>query len=238
MFKPYEQNAMTKGLPSDIVINGNLTKWAMDADKNHLQLSIHAIGDSANYLMLKLFENIVATNPKWDRRFRIEHAQHVRFEDIPLFAKLGVIASVQPYHCIDDGVWAAKRIGTRIDYTHPYKSFLEAGIKLSMGSDWSVAPLNAILGIYAAVTRQTLDGANPMGWIPKQKIDVVEAIKGYTINNAYAAFEEKQKGSIETGKMADMVVLSDDILVINPEKIKNVKVLMTVFDGKIVYERK
>lgn len=112
MFKPYEQNAMTKGLPSDIVINGNLTKWAMDADKNHLQLSIHAIGDSANYLMLKLFENIVATNPKWDRRFRIEHAQHVRFEDIPLFAKLGVIASVQPYHCIDDGVWAAKRIGS------------------------------------------------------------------------------------------------------------------------------
>ena len=238
MFKPYDQNPNTKGLASDIVINGNLTKWATDADKNHLQLSIHAIGDSANYLMLKLFEGITKTNLKWDRRFRIEHAQHVRLEDIPLFAKLGVIASVQPYHCIDDGVWAAKRIGTRIDYTHPYKSFLEAGIKLCMGSDWSVAPLNAIMGIYAAVTRQTLDGGNPMGWIPKQKVSVVDAIKGYTINNAYAAFEEKEKGSIEPGKLADMVVLSDDILTIKPEKIQNVKVLMTIFDGKIVYEKK
>ena len=238
MFKPYDQNPNVKGLASDIIINGNLTKWATDADKNHLQLSIHAIGDSANYLMLKLFENITKTNPKWDRRFRIEHAQHVRFEDIPLFAKLGVIASVQPYHCIDDGVWAAKRIGTRIDYTHPYKSFLDAGIKLCMGSDWSVAPLNAILGIYAAVTRQTVDGANPMGWIPKQKIGIADAIKGYTINNAYAAFEEKEKGSIEPGKLADMVVLSDDILTIKPEKIQSVRVLMTIFDGKIVYEKK
>ena len=238
MFKPYDQNPNVKGLASDIIINGNLTKWATDADKNHLQLSIHAIGDSANYLMLKLFENITKTNPKWDRRFRIEHAQHVRFEDIPLFAKLGVIASVQPYHCIDDGVWAAKRIGTRIDYTHPYKSFLDAEIKLCMGSDWSVAPLNAILGIYAAVTRQTVDGANPMGWIPKQKIGIADAIKGYTINNAYAAFEEKEKGSIEPGKLADMVVLSDDILTIKPEKIQSVRVLMTIFDGKIVYEKK
>ena len=238
MFKPYDQNPNTKGLASDIIINGNLTKWATDADKNHLQLSIHAIGDSANYLMLKLFEDITKTNPKWDRRFRIEHAQHVRFEDIPLFAKLGVIASVQPYHCIDDGVWAAKRIGKRIDYTHPYKSFLDAGIKLCMGSDWSVAPLNAILGIYAAVTRQTVDGGNPMGWIPKQKIGVADAIKGYTINNAFAAFEEKEKGSIESGKLADLVVLSDDILTIKPEKIQNVKVLMTIFDGKIVYEKK
>ena len=238
MFKPYDQNPNTKGLASDIIINGNLTKWATDADKNHLQLSIHAIGDSANYLMLKLFEDITKTNPKWDRRFRIEHAQHVRFEDIPLFAKLGVIASVQPYHCIDDGVWAAKRIGKRIDYTHPYKSFLDAGIKLCMGSDWSVAPLNAILGIYAAVTRQTVDGGNPMGWIPKQKIGITDAIKGYTINNAYAAFEEKEKGSIEPGKLADLVVLSEDILTINPEKIQNVKVLMTIFDGKIVYEKK
>lgn len=238
MFKPYDQNPTTKGLASDIIINGNLTKWATDADKNHLQLSIHAIGDSANYLMLKLFEDITKTNPKWDRRFRIEHAQHVRFEDIPLFAKLGVIASVQPYHCIDDGVWAAKRIGKRIDYTHPYKSFLDAGIKLCMGSDWSVAPLNAILGIYAAVTRQTVDGGNPMGWIPKQKIGIADAIKGYTINNAFAAFEEKEKGSIEPGKLADLVVLSEDILTIKPEKIQNVKVLMTIFDGKIVYEKK
>lgn len=238
MFKPYDQNPNTKGLPSDIVINGNLRKWALDADANHLQLSIHAIGDSANYLMLKIFEEIVKANPAWDRRFRIEHAQHVRFEDIPLFKNLNVIASVQPYHCIDDGVWAAKRIGTRIAYTHPYKSFLKAGIKVCMGSDWSVAPLNAIYGIYAAVTRRTLDGVNPFGWVPEQKIPVEEAIKGYTINNAYAAFEEKEKGSIEVGKLADMVVLSDDLLSIDPVKIKDAKVLLTIFDGKVVYERK
>jgi predicted amidohydrolase YtcJ len=238
MFKPYDQNPNTKGLASDILINGNLRKWALEADNEHLQLSVHAIGDSANYTTLKIFEEIARVNPKWDRRFRIEHAQHVRFEDIPLFAKLGVIASVQPYHCIDDGVWAAKRIGTRIDYTHPYKSFLDAGVKLSMGSDWSVAPLNAIYGIYAAVTRRTVDDANPMGWIPKQKIPVSEAIRGYTINNAYAAFEEKEKGSIEIGKMADFVVLSADILTIKPEDIIKVKVLMTIFDGKIVYEKK
>ncbi|MFN8357730.1 MAG: amidohydrolase [Spirosomataceae bacterium] len=237
MFKPYQQNPNTRGLPSDILINGNLRKWALDADKNHLQLSVHAIGDSANYMTLKIFEECVNQNPAWDRRFRIEHAQHVRFEDIPLFAKLGVVASVQPYHCIDDGVWAAKRIGDRIAYTHPYASFLKAGVKLCMGSDWSVAPLNAIYGIYAAVTRRTVDGSHPFGWIPEQKIPVVEAIRGYTINNAYAAFEEHEKGSIEVGKLADMVVLDQDILTIDPIKIKDVKVLMTIFDGKVIYQR-
>lgn len=238
MFKPYQQNPNTKGLPSDIIINGNLRKWALDADKNHLQLSVHAIGDSANYLTLKIFEECVKANPAWDRRFRIEHAQHVRFEDLPLFKQMGAIASVQPYHCIDDGVWAAKRIGDRIAYTHPYASFIKAGIKLCMGSDWSVAPLNAIYGIYGAVTRRTVDGSHPFGWVPEQKIPVEEAIKGYTINNAYAAFEENEKGSIEVGKLADMVVLDQDILTIDPIKIFNVKVWMTIFDGKVIYERK
>jgi predicted amidohydrolase YtcJ len=238
MFKPYQQNPNTRGLPSDIIINGNLRKWALDADASQLQLSVHAIGDSANYLTLKIFEECIKQNPNWDRRFRIEHAQHVRFEDIPLFAKLGVIASVQPYHCIDDGVWAAKRIGDRIAYTHPYATFLKAGIKLCMGSDWSVAPLNAIYGIYAAVTRRTLDGAHPFGWVPEQKVSVADAIKGYTIHNAYAAFEEHQKGSIEVGKLADMVVLSDDILTIDPIKIMDIKVQMTIFDGRVIYQRK
>ena len=238
MFNAYKHIPTTKGLGSDILLNGNLKKWAFEADKNHLQLSIHAIGDSANYLMLKMFEEIIKTNPTWDRRFRIEHAQHVRLEDIPQFAKLGVIASVQPYHCIDDGSWAANRIGSRIDYMHPYKSFMKAGVKVCMGSDWYVAPLNALKGIYGAVTRRTLDGANPFGFVPTQKITVEEAIKAYTINNAYAAFEETQKGSIEVGKLADMVVLSDDILTTKPEKIADTKVLMTIFGGKVIYERK
>lgn len=236
-FEPYDQDPSTCGLAMDVVTDGRLKEWSFDADKNKLQISIHAIGDNANYLMLNLFEEIIDVNPKWDRRFRIEHAQHVRFEDILRFAKLGVVASVQPYHCIDDGVWAEKRIGDRIKYTHPYKSFLDANVKTCFGSDWPVAPLNAIYGIYAATTRRTLDDNNPNGWIPEQKISVEDAIRCYTINNAYAAFEENIKGSIEVGKLADLVVLSDDIFSINPVKIKDVKVDMTVFDGKIIYMR-
>jgi predicted amidohydrolase YtcJ len=237
-FEKYDQDTTTFGLPMDIITDESLEKWSLDADKNHLQLSVHAIGDRANSYMLDLYEQIINENPKWDRRFRIEHAQHVRFEDIKRFAELGVIASVQPYHCIDDGVWAEKRIGPeRIKYTYPFKSFLDAGVKLCFGTDWYVASLNPLLGIYAAVTRRTLDDKNPNGWIPDQKISVEEAIKCYTLNSAYASFEENIKGSIEVGKLADLVVLSDDILTIDPNKIKDVRVEMTVFNGEIVYER-
>lgn len=237
-FEKYNQDTSTFGLPMDIITDGSMEKWSLDADKNGLQLSVHAIGDRANSYMLDLFEKIVKTNPKWDRRFRIEHAQHVRFQDIPRFAELGVIASVQPYHCIDDGVWAEKRIGPeRIKYTYPFKSFLEAGVKLCFGTDWYVAPLNPMLGLYAAVTRRTLDDKNPDGWIPEQKISIEDAIKCYTINSAYAAFEENIKGSIEVGKLADMIVLSDDILTINPVKIKDAEVVMTIFDGKIIFKK-
>jgi predicted amidohydrolase YtcJ len=222
----------------DIITDGSLEKWSLDADKNHLQLSAHAIGDKANSYMLDLYEKITKENPKWDRRFRLEHAQHVRFEDVKRFAELGVIASVQPYHCIDDGVWAEKRIGSeRIKYTYPFKSFLDAGVKMCFGTDWYVAPLNPLLGIYAAVTRRTLDNKNPDGWVPEQKISVEDAIKCYTINSAYASFEEDIKGTIEVGKLADLIILSEDILTIDPIKIKDVKVEMTMFDGKIIYDK-
>jgi predicted amidohydrolase YtcJ len=222
----------------DVVIDGRLEKWATGADKAGLQLSIHAIGDSGNSLMLDLFEKIVRANPAWDRRFRIEHAQHIHPKDFRRYAKLGVIASVQPYHAIDDGRWAEKRIGhDRCETTYPFRSFLDAGVKLSFGSDWTVAPLNPLLGIYAAVTRRTTDGANPNGWFPKQKISVAGAIEAYTINNAYASFEEKEKGSITVGKLADLVVLSDDILSVDPVKIEHVQVEMTVVGGKVVYEK-
>jgi predicted amidohydrolase YtcJ len=187
--------------------------------------------------MLNLFEKIKNNNSPWERRFRIEHAQHLKSDDIYRFSELGVIASVQPYHCIDDGVWAEKRIGeTRIHTTHPYKSLLNNNTPLAFGTDWPVAPLNPLYGIYAAVTRRTLDGKNPAGWIPEEKISVEDAIKCYTLNSAFASFEEKLKGSIEAGKLADFVVLSDDILTIDPAKIKDVKVTMTVFDGEIVYK--
>ncbi|HET6273742.1 MAG TPA: amidohydrolase [Bacteroidota bacterium] len=237
-FEPFINDSTTHGLPSDIVLNGRLEKWALAADRAGLQLSIHAIGDSANSLMLDLFERIIAQNPNWDRRFRIEHAQHIHPKDFARFARLNVIASVQPYHAIDDGRWAEGRIGyERCKTTYPFRTFINSGVKMCFGSDWTVAPINPLFGIYAAVTRRTTDGANPNGWIPEQKITVAEAIEAYTINNAYAAFEEKEKGSISVGKMADLVVLSDDILSIDPVAIEKVQVEMTVVAGTLVYRR-
>jgi len=237
-FEHYAQDTTTFGLPMDIVTNGNLKKWVLDADKNHLQICVHAIGDRANAFMLNLYEEIKKENPGWDRRFRIEHAQHLRESDIPRFSTIGVIASVQPYHCIDDGVWAEKRIGPeRIHFTHVYKSLLDNNVKVAFGTDFPVAPLNPLLGIYAAVTRRTVDGNNPEGWIPEQKISVEDAIKCYTLNPAYASFDENKKGSIEVGKLADLVVLSDDILSIDPVKIKDVTVKMTVFDGEMIFNK-
>ena len=238
-FEPYISDSKNYGLAIDVVTNGNLEKWATDADRNRLQICTHAISDRANAFMLDLYEKIKSINSPWERRFRIEHAQHLRKEDIKRFAEIGVIASVQPYHCIDDGVWAEKRIGSeRIKTTHPYNSLLKNNAVVAFGTDWPVAPLNPLFGIYAAVTRQTVDGKNPNGWIPEEKISIEDAIKCYTLNAAFASYEEKIKGSIEVGKLADFVVLSDDILSINPENIKDVVVVMTVFNGEIVYERK
>ncbi|MDE3057834.1 MAG: amidohydrolase [Bacteroidota bacterium] len=237
-FQPYDSDPTTRGLATDILQDGRLERWATSADSARLQLCIHAIGDSANSLILDTYERITKKNPKWDRRFRIEHAQHIRPQDFKRFAELGVIASVQPYHAIDDGRWAEKRIGhERCKTSYAFRTFLDNGVTLCFGSDWTVAPLNPLLGIYAAVTRRTTDGANPNGWFPEQKISVKEAIECYTINNAYAAFQENVKGSISVGKFADFVVLSDDILAIDPVKIADVQVEMTVLGGKIVYER-
>lgn len=237
-FEHYAQDTTNFGLPMDVITNGKLKKWALNADKNHLQICVHAIGDRANAFMLDLYEEIKEENPGWDRRFRIEHAQHLRESDIPRFNTIGVIASVQPYHCIDDGVWAEKRMGPeRIHFTHVYKSLLDNNVKVAFGTDFPVAPLNPLLGIYAAVTRRTVDGKNPDGWIPEQKISVEDAIKCYTLNPAYASFNENTKGSIEVGKLADLVVLSDNILSIDPVKIKDVKVIMTMFDGDIIFNK-
>jgi predicted amidohydrolase YtcJ len=229
-------NEDTYGLPMDVVTDGRLERWATSADSARLQLRVHAIGDSANGLMLDMFDRIIRRNPTWDRRFRIEHAQHIHPKDFVRFKQLGVIASVQPYHAIDDGRWAIKRIGDeRCKTTYPFRSFLDAGVKMCFGSDWTVAPLNPLLGVYAAVTRRTIDGANPDGWYPEQRITVKEAIECYTINNAYAAFEEHEKGSITPGKLADLIILSDDILTIDPVKIEDVRIEMTILGGTIVH---
>lgn len=236
-FEPF-LNENTHGLPMDVVTDGRLERWATAADSAHLQLRVHAIGDSANSLMLDMFDRIIRKNPRWDRRFRIEHAQHIRPKDFRRFTQLGVIASVQPYHAIDDGRWAVKRIGDlRCRTTYPFRSFLDSGVTMCFGSDWTVAPLDPLLGIYAAATRRTIDGANPGGWYPEQRISVKEAIRCYTINNAYAAFEEEEKGSITPGKLADMVVLSDDILSIDPASIAAAHVTMTILGGKVIHQK-
>jgi len=237
-FEPYDSDPRTRGLPSDLVIDGRLRAWARAADSCGLQLSIHAIGDSANRLVLDLFEEITELNPRWDRRFRIEHAQHIHPEDFARFAELGVIASAQPYHAADDGRWAEGRIGTeRCRTTYAFRTFLDHDVWLAFGSDWTVAPLDPLLGIHAAVTRQTIDGRNPRGWFPEQKITVGEALRAYTLANAYAAFEEEKKGTIAAGKFADFTVLSESPLEVEPSALTRIGVVMTVVDGKIVYQQ-
>ena len=172
-----------------------------------------------------------------DRRFRIEHAQHLRSQDIPRFARARVIASMQPYHAIDDGRWAEKRIGKeRAKTTYAFRSLLDSGVTLAFGTDWTVAPLNPMLTIYAAVTRRTIDGKNANGWVPEQKISVEETVRAYTVGSAYAEFQDHVKGTISTGKLADLVLLSQDIFKIDPKEIENVKVVLTMVDGRVVYE--
>lgn len=236
-FEPYRDAPNTSGLAADDNIpEGTLKKNIKDADKAGLPCSIHAIGDKANNTLLNYFEDVARENGPRDRRFRIEHAQHLQPSDIPRFAKLGVIASMQPYHAIDDGRWAEKRIGPiRIKTTYAFRSLLDAGATLVFGSDWTVAPLSPIQGIYAAVTRETLDGKNPRGWVPEQKIAVEEAVRAYTASCAYAEFAERDKGILEAGKLADVVVLSRDIFRMNPDDIPKTSVAYTIVGGRIVY---
>ena len=235
-FDPYLDSPNTSGIPSAELANPKQMFSNIEhADAAGLQIAIHAIGDKANNTILIFYERVEQDHGVRDRRFRIEHAQHLLASDIPRFAKLHVIASMQPYHCIDDGRWAEKRIGPeRAKTTYAFRSLLDSGATLAFGSDWDVAPMKPILGIYAAVTRRTLDGKHPDGWTPEQKISVAEAIHAYTMGSAYASFEEKIKGSIEPGKLADFVVLTDDILQIDPAKIADTKVYMTILGGEVV----
>jgi len=227
----------TAGLMADDNIpEGALEKNIRDADRAGLQCSVHAIGDKANNILLNYFETVERNNGPRDRRFRIEHAQHLLPGDIARFAPLGVIASMQPYHAIDDGRWAEKRIGAlRINTTYAFRSLLDAGAKVTFGSDWTVAPLSPILGIFAAVTRETLDGKNPRGWVPEQKITVEEAVRAYTATAAYAEFAEREKGSLERGKLADIIVMSQDIFRIAPDELPKTQVVSTIVGGRVVH---
>ncbi len=234
-YAPFSDAPSDKGLlvntPED------LYAWTSGADKAGLHVLVHAIGDRAIGLQLGIYERVAKENGARDRRFRIEHAQHIAPADLPRFAALGVIPSMQPYHAIDDGRWAEKVIGPeRIETTYAFRSLRDSGARLAFGSDWFVAPPAPLAGIYAAVTRRTLDDRNPHGWVPEQKIAVEDALRAYTGGAAYAEFAEKRKGTLERGKLADFVILDRDLTRIPPETIRDAKVRMTVVGGKVVYE--
>ena len=237
-FEPYRDAPNTHGIPSDEMFpDGAMLERVRGADRVGLQVMIHAIGDRANDIILSIYERVEKENGDRDRRFRIEHAQHLRPQDIPRFAHDHVIASMQPYHAIDDGRWAEKRIGPeRTKTTYAFRSLLDSGATLAFGTDWTVAPLDPLLTIYAAVTRRTLDGKNPNGWIPEQAISVDEAVRAYTVGSAFAEFQENEKGTITPGKLADVVMLSRDIFKTDPKEIEKVKVVLTIMDGRVVYE--
>ena len=239
LFAPYNDAPTTSGLATDELQHPEQMFTDMKgADKAGLQIAIHAIGDRANRTILDLYQRIEKDNGPRDRRLRTEHAQHLTAADIPRFAQLHVIASMQPYHAIDDGRWAEKRLGPeRIHYAYDFRSLLDSGAILAFGSDWPVAPLKPLMGIYAAVTRRTLDNRNPNGWIPEQKISVAQAVHAYTMGSAYAQFDEKIKGSLEPGKLADLAVLSEDIFHIDPVQIQNTHVDLTIFNGRVIYDR-
>ncbi|HMA17983.1 MAG TPA: amidohydrolase [Thermoanaerobaculia bacterium] len=236
-FRPYSDDPKTTGVhAAEAIPLSKLETRVAAADAAGLQVEVHAIGDRANAELLGIFERVAKENGPRDRRFRIEHAQHLRAEDIPRFARLGVVASMQPYHAVDDGRWAEKRIGVeRCRTTYAFRSLEKSGATLVFGSDWDVAPLSPLAGIDAAVNRRTLDGKHPDGWIPEEKIPVVDALRAYTSSAAWAAFEEGEKGTLGVGKLADFVVLSLDPLTIPKRELDSVKVDSTVSGGRVVF---
>ncbi|MGH6616101.1 amidohydrolase [Sphingomonas sp.] len=233
-YRPYDDAPQTSGLTmADPAI---LASQIQAADRAGLQVAVHAIGDRANDWLLDTYQRITREDGAKDRRFRIEHAQHLSPAAIGRFSTLGVIPSMQPYHAIDDGRWAEKRIGAeRLKGTYAFHSLLAAGAPLTFGSDWPVAPLDPLTGIDAAVTRRTIDGRHPNGWQPQERVTVAQSVRAYTNANAFAGFQDKQAGRIAPGMLADFVILSDDVFTITPARISSVRVLRTIINGKEGY---
>ena len=214
----------------------DMRSWIGNADSAGLQVAVHAIGDRANAILLSIYDSVARAHGRRDRRFRVEHAQHLRPQDIPRFGNLGVIASMQPYHAIDDGRWVEQRIGpVRVRTTYAFRTLLATGATLAFGSDWTVAPLDPVLGVYGAVSRRTLDGKNPNGWIPEQKIGVDEALRAYTWGNAFATFDERTRGVLAPGYDADVVVLDRNLFTLPADSLDQARVRCTIVGGKVVY---
>ena len=239
-FQPYTDAPQTRGLLSDEMQPiDDMRVRLMAADFAGLQLCMHAIGDAGISAILDLYGDVIRANGGRDRRLRIEHAQHIAPKDFDRFAAMNVIASVQPYHAIDDGRWAERRIGPdRIQTTYAFRTLIDKGVRLALGTDWTVAPLNPMLTLYAATTRATLDGNHPDGWVPEQKISITEAVRAYTSGSAFAEFQDTVKGTIARGKVADFVILSDDVFAIPAARLKDVQVLTTIAGGKVVHQRR
>jgi predicted amidohydrolase YtcJ len=235
-YDPYLDAPNTSGLLT--TDTAALRGWVQAADRSELQTIVHAIGDRANDWLLDVFAETQRVNGPRDRRQRVEHAQHLTAEAIPRFSTLDVIPSMQPYHAADDGRWADKRIGPeRIERTYAFRALLDAGADLAFGSDWTVGLLDPLTGIDAAVNRRTLDGANPNGWVPAQRISLEETLRAYTQGSARAAFMDDRTGTIAEGKYADLVVLSGDLFAVAPTDVTSLSVDLTIVEGEIVYRR-
>ena len=235
MLEPFTDAPNDRGLM--VNTEADLYAWTKGADAAGLQVLVHAIGDRAIRTQLDIFERVARENGLRDRRFRIEHAQHIAPADLPRFGALGVIPSMQPYHAIDDGRWVDKVIGAeRSKGTYAFKSLLDTQAKLAFGSDWFVAPPTPLMGIYGAVTRRTLDEKRPGGWVPEQKITVEQALRAYTTGGAYAGFSESTRGLIKTGMLADLTMIDKDLTRIAPEAIRDARIVRTIVNGKVVYE--
>jgi hypothetical protein len=235
-FEPYSDEPTTSGLLLYPV--EELNRMIDEADAAGFQLAVHAIGDRANALVLDAFEKAAAARPRSDRRLRIEHAQVVRRADLERYAKLRVVASIQPSHCIDDMRWAPKRIGVeRCKMAYNFKSFLDADVPVAFGTDWYVEPLDPRLGLYAAVTRELPEGGPKDGFFPDERISLDAAIDLYTRGSAYAEFADDRKGTLEPGKLADLAVFSADLFKMEPKTILTTPVDLTMVGGRVVFER-
>ena len=233
-YQPYLDAPASRGLL--VTDSAAMRGMILQADSAGLQVAVHAIGDRANAMVLQFYAEAEAAHGPRDRRFRIEHAQHLRASDIPRFAALRVIASMQRYHAIDDGRWAWKRLdAARLAGTYAFRSLLDTGARLAFGSDWSVAPLDPIWGLYAAVTRRTLDGHNPGGWLPEQKVTLIEALRAYTAGVAYAGFMDARVGVLRPGMLADIVLLDRDLFGMSPTSLNQARVRATIVGGRIVF---
>ena len=235
-FEPFSDSAGYRGLMRQP--ESDIRAWVGAADSAGLQIAVHAIGDRANAIILAIYDSVARAHGPRDRRLRVEHAQHLRPQEIPLFGALRVVPSMQPFHAIDDGRWVEQRIGPeRIKTTYAFRTLLDTDAPLAFGSDWTVAPLNPMLGVYAAVTRRTLDGKNPNGWVPDQKITVGEALRAYTHGNAWATFNEQKWGTLAAGRFADVVVLDHDPFAVPAESLGTIKPRYTIVGGRVVYQK-